>query len=247
MLTACASAREEAAYGDPLSPVNRRMHSLNETVSDRVLAPAGDRVDGAMSDGAESNTANVTGYVKNVFSNLGEPSNMVNGALQGEAGTVGVGASRFAINSTVGVLGVFDVATALGIEERKEDFGQTLGSWGAPSGPYVVAPLAGETNARDLTGGVVDSLLNPFSLPEAVSVAKQGAGVVDTLDSAQEEDEERESGEIRDPYAYDRAQYEMRRRAMIENRHYDRHNPEEVTVEHRYQPEPAPIGAGQDD
>ncbi len=240
MLAACASAREEAAYGDPLSPVNRRMHSLNETVSDRVLAPAGDKVDGAMSDGAESNTANAADHVKNVFSNLGEPSNVVNGALQGEAGTVGVGASRFAINSTVGVFGIFDVATALGIEERQEDFGQTLGKWGTPSGPYVVAPLGGQTNARDMTGGVVDGLLNPFSLPEAVSVAKTGVDMVDTLDSAQAEDAERE-GEIRDPYAYDRAQYEMRRRAMIENRDYDRHDPEEVTVEHRYQGEPEPI------
>lgn len=231
-LTACASSTQhEVAYGDPLEGVNRPIHGLNETVSERVVAPVANRVDGTMSEDAESGTNNTVHHIKNVFSNLGEPTNALNGALQGEPATVGVAASRFAINTTVGVLGIFDVADAIHLHERREDFGQTMGKWGTAPGPYMVAPLGGSTNVRDFSGGLVDGLMNPVRLPEALSAAKMGVNAVDTMDQAQDVAARPEE---EDSYMKDRRAYEQARADEIMNIDHIAHERREVEIEHRY-------------
>ena len=85
----------------------------------------------------------------NVFSNVGMPITFANAILQGEFTRAGVAAERFAINTTMGVLGVMDPATGMGLPLQSEDFGQTLGVYGVPAGPYVVLPLLGAALPRD--------------------------------------------------------------------------------------------------
>jgi phospholipid-binding lipoprotein MlaA len=95
--------------------------------------------------------------VSNFFSNLSELRNGWNGILQGRGEVFGTALGRFMINSTLGVFGLFDPATAFGYEQRPEDLGQTLGRWGVPAGPYLVLPILGPSNARDATGVAGDT------------------------------------------------------------------------------------------
>ena len=93
----------------------------------------------------------------NFFRNLGEFRNGLNGALQARPAVLGTAAGRLVVNSTVGVLGLFDVATGLGLPEHREDFGQTLGRWGVPPGAYLVLPVLGPSDVRDAGGTAVDT------------------------------------------------------------------------------------------
>ena len=98
----------------------------------------------------------------NAVDNLRSLLSLSNNILQGEFGRAGNNVARFAINSTVGILGVFDPATKLGFEDQgKEDFGQTLGKWGADSGCYFVLPILGPTTTRDVIGLVGNTFLDP--------------------------------------------------------------------------------------
>ena len=100
--------------------------------------------------------------ITNVFRNLGEPSNLINNLLQAKFHDAGVDISRFMLNTTFGVLGLFDVATEMGLERSDEDFGQTLGKWGVESGPYVVLPLIGSSSVRDAFAVVPDAYSTVF-------------------------------------------------------------------------------------
>lgn len=245
LCAACAStSREDMAEGDPLEGVNRPIHQFNETVTRRVVAPAAEAIQSAAEDDdpdgdGKSRTGEMLTRVGNVFNNLGEPKNAVNGALQGDVATVGTATARFGLNTTVGLFGMYDVAEGLGLEERDEDFGQTLGTWGAPSGPYLVAPIAGPTNTRDAAGSVVDTFLNPVSLipipgGTAVSAAKTGVKAANAAQNA-----EGVADQAPDPYAYENARlrYDMRRDAAIANMDADPalrgSEPRVVVIEHR--------------
>ena len=95
-----------------------------------------------------------TGVSKFFFSNLLEPTTTVNALLQGKPKEAVQSLGRFLVNSTVGVLGIFDVATPLEIPKYKEDFGQTFAVWGAGPGPYIVLPFLGPSNLRDFGGTI---------------------------------------------------------------------------------------------
>ena len=127
---------------DPWEPVNRAVFRFNDTLDTYALKPVAKGYDRVMpkflNDG-----------VTNVFNNLGEPKNLVNNILQGKLHDAGVDLGRFLMNTTVGVVGVFDVATRMGLQRNDEDFGQTLGVWGVQSGPYVMLPLFGPSTLRD--------------------------------------------------------------------------------------------------
>ncbi len=122
--------------------------------------------------------------VGNFFNNVSEPQTTVNALLQGKPQRVAESASRFVLNTTFGVVGLFDVAAGMGLPRQVEDFGQTLGYWGVPSGPYFDAPLLGPTTVRDATGMAVDALVipNPLTLaldpPIGVTVGLFGLRVV---------------------------------------------------------------------
>ena len=100
----------------------------------------------------------------NAVNNLSNLVTVPNNLLQGDVKQAGVNTARFVINSTVGILGIFDPASKLGLKERgKEDFGQTIGAWGADAGCYFVLPILGPTTARDSLGMLADSYVDPFA------------------------------------------------------------------------------------
>ena len=99
----------------------------------------------------------------NFVGNLRSLLTFTNNILQGDINGAGNTAGRFAINTTVGILGIFDPASKMGFEKRsREDFGQTLGFWGVSSGPYMILPVFGASNLRDSLGLILDTLLNPL-------------------------------------------------------------------------------------
>lgn len=105
--------------------------------------------------------------ISNFFSNLGEIRNATNGVLQARPEVASRATIRFLVNSTIGVLGFFDVATELGVDQQREDFGQTLGWWGVRSGPYLVLPILGPSSVRDGVGLPVDFALGSMAPPGA--------------------------------------------------------------------------------
>ena len=102
--------------------------------------------------------------VRNFFNNLKEPWTSINSALQGDLKNTGHSIARFCLNTTVGLLGIFDVATHLGFEKQKEDFGQTLAVYGVGSGPYLVLPLLGPSTLRDAIGRVTGFVADPVTV-----------------------------------------------------------------------------------
>ena len=134
----------EAEYRDPdpWEPMNRVIFRFNDTLDTYALKPVAKGYDRVMPQFLNDG-------VTNVFNNLGEPKNLINNTLQGKLHDAGIDLARFLMNTTVGVVGVFDVATRMGLQRNDEDFGQTLGAWGVQSGPYVMLPLFGPSTVRD--------------------------------------------------------------------------------------------------
>lgn len=136
---------------DPWEPVNRVVFSFNDTVDRFTLKPLARVYDTVTPDVVDDG-------VSNFFANLAEPKNLVNNTLQGKFRDAGVDTARFLFNTTLGLGGVFDVATRMGLQRNDEDLGQTIGSWGVASGPYVVLPLLGPSTVRDGLARVPESM-----------------------------------------------------------------------------------------
>lgn len=148
--TACSTTP-----GDPLEPMNRRVHAFNEGF-DRVIARP-------VATGYRNVTPRpVSRGVSNFFGNLDDVVVLVNSAAQLKGGDTAATAYRLILNTTVGLYGLIDVAEITGQRKRNEDFGQTLGAWGVPSGPYLVLPLLGPSNFRDAPARYVDGRTNPM-------------------------------------------------------------------------------------
>ena len=164
---------------DPLEPMNRAIFGFNEVVDDNILEPVAKGYRYVTPDPVERS-------VSNFFNNLGEINTIINSALQMKLDKTITSSSRLAINSTVGVLGLFDVATSLGIQREKEDFGQTLGFYGIPSGPYLVLPFFGPSSFRDAPGFYADVMMEKSISPVYTELhheerqAIQATNVIDT-------------------------------------------------------------------
>ncbi|MEC3859803.1 VacJ family lipoprotein [Mesobacterium sp. TK19101] len=145
---------------DPYETTNRRTHEFNKGLDRALVRPAGKGYATVVPD-------EVQDVVSNFADNLGTPASMVNQTLQGDVAGVMHNFFRFTINSTIGLLGLFDPATDMGLPERPSDFGQTLQVWGVPEGAYVELPLLGPSTERDTAGRVVDMFTNPleYALP----------------------------------------------------------------------------------
>ena len=141
VISGCATG-PQANPRDPLEPLNRTVYGFNEVVDNAVLKPV------ATVYTKVTPTLVRTG-VTNFFSNLTEVWSTANNALQFKGREAVESWMRFSINTVFGLGGIFDLATDMGLERHKEDFGQTLGSWGVPSGPYLVLPLLGSSTVRD--------------------------------------------------------------------------------------------------
>lgn len=150
-LTACASIQqtERVANIDPFERVNRAVFSFNETADQYVIKPIAEGYKFILPEFVRTG-------VTNFFSNINDVLIGANNLLQGKPVSAASDIGRFFINSTVGILGLFDVATDMGLDKNREDFGQTLGVWGFNDGPYIVLPFFGASNVRDTVGFVVD-------------------------------------------------------------------------------------------
>ena len=159
--------------------------------------------------------------VHNFVVNLESPTIFANDVLQGEAGLASGTVTRFLVNSTIGVAGILDVATWIGVPYHDDDFGHTLAVYGVGDYPYLFVPVIGPTNPRDLTGKVVDIVLNPLhyvTLPGGVFTSIGDAGVHE-LDKRSEDAGRLDalSRTAPDPYATERAMSRERRNAEVTN------------------------------
>lgn len=148
-------AERQFAVSDPLEGANRNLYAFNAQLDRYILLPVVDAYTYITPEFLRTR-------VSRFFENVGEFRNFTNAALQANAEKTGITLGRFVVNTTVGLLGTFDVATGWGMERQREDFGQTLGVWGAAPGAYVILPFFGPSNVRDTLGTVVD--IAAFSL-----------------------------------------------------------------------------------
>jgi phospholipid-binding lipoprotein MlaA len=151
---AAVAAYEEA--NDPLEPMNRYFFELNRFADIILLRPAAEIYDGVLPRQAKQG-------VRHFLDNLRAPVILANDVLQGEWNRAETTATRFGINTTVGVLGLDDPATDYGYARHGEDFGQTLAVYGVNEGPYLFLPVLGPAPPRDLTGVVVDQFFDPLT------------------------------------------------------------------------------------
>lgn len=207
LVSGCASTG-----GDPRDPIegfNRAMFSFNEGLDKALIKPAAQAYDTVA-------PLPVRTGVSNAFSNVGDLWISLNNLFQGKPGQAASDLGRVLINSTVGILGLFDVATEMGLEKHDEDFGQTLGRWGVGDGAYVVLPFFGPRTVRDTFGlGAdlyVDPVLNVDHVPSrntlsAVRVVSDRASFLPADKVVREA--------ALDKYDYVRDAYLQRRRSLI--------------------------------
>ena len=155
VLAACAQTDPSVGFADPYENGNRKMHEFNKGLDTTVIRPVATAYGTVL-------PRPIRQGVSNIASNLGEPGNVVNNVLQGRVEDALHNTTRFLFNSTIGIAGTFDVASAMGLEERETDFGETLHVWGAQEGAYLEVPFVGPSTERDAIGKAVDIVLNPI-------------------------------------------------------------------------------------
>ncbi|MEM5430886.1 VacJ family lipoprotein [Cupriavidus oxalaticus] len=172
LIAGCASG-PQANPDDPLEPMNRAVFKVNEKLDQYVAKP--------VAQGYKAVTPEpVRTAVTNFFSNLADVGNFANNLLQGKGVAAAESFMRVAVNSVLGIGGLIDIATPAGLEKRSQDFGLTLGTWGVPSGPYLVLPLFGPSSFRDGVGLYVNFQFDPITYAEpAVRNSLFAANVVD--------------------------------------------------------------------
>jgi phospholipid-binding lipoprotein MlaA len=207
-----AYAQDVAA--DPWEGFNRGLFAVNETIDKAVLEPV------ARGYRAVTPTFLREG-VSNFLRNLRSPVIFANDVLQGEPSRAGVTAARFGVNTTIGIGGIFDPASPMGLERHDEDFGQTLGVWGVDAGPYLFLPLLGPSSVRDTVGSVVDLAFDPLNWAKFDEADDVRAGRVVLTGLAARESALDAVDEVRrtslDPYASIRTSYDLLRQSAIQN------------------------------
>ena len=203
---------------DPLEGYNRAMFGFNDTLDKAIIKPVASGYKAVMPDFARTG-------VTNFFANLADIWIGINNILQGKVGEGVSDLGRFAINSTIGIVGLIDVASKAGLDKHNEDFGQTLGRWGVGSGAYVVLPFFGPSNVRDgFSRLVIDWHGDPLWYVGNVPTRNELIGVRIVDDRANLLDLSRLAEEAAlDHYAYVRDAFMQRRRSLI----YDGNPPPE--------------------
>ena len=217
LFNGCASSPDTTGKqeNDPFESINRQIYSFNEGADEYVIGPIAHAYRDVFPDPVRDS-------IRNFLLNLKTPMSAINATLQGdfERGLTAIG--RFSVNSTIGILGLFDVANYIGLEPVDEDFGQTLGAWGFESGPYLILPILGPTSTRDLGGKVGDWLVDPVGLyliREDYEDFLLAANITKALDTRVELDGVIEGTRENslDPYAIMRTMYLQRRARLIAN------------------------------
>ena len=148
LLGGCATGTQALSAADGLDPLersNRAVFAFNQRIDRVLFKPAAEIYKTRLPPSLRTG-------VSNFFRNLAEPTTVLNDVLQGQGRQAINDGARFIINTTLGVFGFFDVAGPLGMAHHQEDYGQTLARWGVPAGPYLVLPIFGSSNFRDVTG-----------------------------------------------------------------------------------------------
>ncbi len=180
-LGGCATTTKGSDTDDIWQGWNRGTQSFNDNVDKAILKPVAKGYVAVTPDAVDEG-------VTNFFSNLNDIGVTVNDLFQLKFLQGGMDLSRFVINTTAGVAGVFDVAKMVDLPKHNEDFGQTLGFWGVPAGPYLVLPFVGPSSPRDFVGLIGDALLNPLTYVSAFggfagSVATGSSKALDVTDT----------------------------------------------------------------
>jgi phospholipid-binding lipoprotein MlaA len=205
-LAACATGGNPK---DPWEGVNRKVFVFNEKLDAWVLKPVAQGYDAAAPLPVRTGVSNVFGNVEDIWIGL-------NNLLQGKPVEALSDLGRFTINSTLGILGVFDVATELGLEKHEEDFGQTLGVWGVGDGPYVMLPFFGPRTLRDTGGLVVDTFASPLGYISDIPQRNITRGLKVVSDRADLLSAEKALDDAAlDRYSYLRDFYLNRRKSLI--------------------------------
>lgn len=210
LVAGCAQKPAPQGFNDPLEANNRQVHDFNRSVDRAILRPSARGYGTSFPQPVKQGIANFAG-------NLDAPGDVVNNLLQGRPHYAVQNTLRFALNTTIGIGGLFDPASAIGLDGKPTDFGETLHVWGAGEGNYVEFPLLGPTTERDLVGTFVDIGLNPlrYVLPpreaNLATLAKLGSSLGDRA---------RYSDSI-DSVLYDSADsYAQARLLYLQNRRY---------------------------
>ncbi len=221
LATGCASVpKGKPDPRDRFERINRSVFSFNQGLDKHVARPV-TMAYVAVTPGP------VRSGVSNFLANLGYPVVIVNDVLQAKPSPFARDTARFVLNTTVGIGGLFDPATKVGLQSSNEDFGQTLGYWGMGTGPYLMLPLLGPSDARDLVGKVADHFAQPrtYLNSTTLSLGLQGAELVDKRAAALDATEV--MNRAFDPYAFMRNAYLQRRQFLV----HDGNPPDESPVE----------------
>ena len=204
------AAARPASSGDPLEGFNRAIYAFNDGFDDYFLAPVARGYRWLL-------PRVVRDRFSSFFSNLREPMNAINNLLQGKPYEALTDTGRLLANSTIGILGLWDVATPLGLPKHDEDFGQTLAVWGVPDGPYLVLPFLGPSNFRDGPAKIVDWFTLPQTYAEqsAVTWWLLGLEFVDTRSQLLDATDILDQAAGDDPYAFLREAFKQRRRSLV--------------------------------
>ncbi len=204
---------EDEVY-DPLEPLNRAIFSFNNFADKLLLEP--------VAKGYRKLPSPIQSGISNFLGNLRMPLVILNQLLQGQGGNAVESTGRFVVNSTAGVFGLIDVADRIGLEEKDEDFGQTLAKWGVGDGFYIVLPIFGPSNVRDTAGMILTFATDPIN----AYAASEGEAWLIPLRTASNAIDQRskiidEVNALRnnslDYYASVRSSYYQNRKAAIKN------------------------------
>jgi phospholipid-binding lipoprotein MlaA len=222
-LSGCSTTPATEPNIDPWEGWNRDVHEFNQDFDDTILKP--------LAKGYQDTVPNpVDESITNVFSNINDIGVTINDFLQFKFTQGGMDASRFLINTTAGLVGVFDVAKEINLPKHDEDFGQTLGFWGVPSGNYMVLPFIGASSPREAFGLLGDALFNPLTYvsffggfaANAATAAATGVDVTDTRSDLMQSEKIVNEASI-DRYDFIKNAYLQRREYLV----YDGNPPEE--------------------
>jgi phospholipid-binding lipoprotein MlaA len=191
---------------DPFESLNRKVYSFNDMLDKTLLMPVVDVYENVTPDSVEKG-------VNNFFSNLSDVGNFLNHSFQLKPKKAAKDLGRLVINTTLGLGGVIDVASNLGIYQESEDFGQTLGYWGVNPGPYLVLPLLGPSTLRDTGATLIDTGSSPITSYDPIAHRF-------LIYALQVLDQRRQLGDLEslisgDPYIFIREAYLQRREHLI--------------------------------
>jgi phospholipid-binding lipoprotein MlaA len=227
-LAGCASSGPAGTaasdnFNDPLEDTNRSIFAFNQSVDDNVLVPTAKAYRTVIPPPMRES-------MHDFMQNLNGPVTFGNDVMQGQFGLAANTLGRLAINTTIGVGGMFDVATRVGIPHHSNDFGVTLGTWGFDEGPYIVTPVLGPSNPRDLVGQVADGFADPGDQIASsyhrlwASVARAVVSGIDVRSRNIENLEDIQRTSL-DYYATIRSLYRQRRAAQIRHEEENLPNP----------------------